>query len=293
MSVDCSSIWLELSGPGRKKLLCGQLYREHQYQNSPDNVSKSEAAQFERWEKMIDQWRRSQSVKIDTIVLGDVNIDYLKWSSPKYFQRRLIDRIEEEIIPLGFTQCVTRYTRSWTGLEHSLLDQIWSNCTDRHGVAEVSDRSSSDHNLVFTDYWGLEKEKSVKYIVKRSMKNFSPANFTEELKKLDWTPVVQCKNPSLAVGILTETLNGLLDTMAQTQMKKNYAQWLSVETLTEMDERDRRRRTAEITGTFNSWEEYRSHRNLCLKLNKQDRKNWTKGKIEACEKEKDGKKLWT
>lgn len=62
----------------------------HDY--SMDSVSRTEA-QFSRWESIIKQWRKCQ-------VFRDLNINYLKWKKLAYFQKRLIDKLEEEIMQI-------------------------------------------------------------------------------------------------------------------------------------------------------------------------------------------------
>lgn len=115
-------------------------------------------------------------------------------------------------------------------------------------------------------------------------KNFSPANFQTKLRDVDWGNLLSVDNPSVAVGHLTEILTNILDKTApkkRIQVKKNYAQWVSVSTLEKMNFRDQLRKSAERTGEVNSWIVYRKCRNMCQKLVKADKRECLKLKIEG------------
>ena len=44
-----------------------------------DNFSHSDNAQLTRWSRFIELWQQALSEEKETIVIGDVNIDCLKW----------------------------------------------------------------------------------------------------------------------------------------------------------------------------------------------------------------------
>ena len=67
------------------------------------------------------------------IVLGDLNIDFLKWTqeapanSNAYKVRPLVDNLFNQIFPYGVHQCVSVPTRFWPGVDPSGLDHIYTN----------------------------------------------------------------------------------------------------------------------------------------------------------------------
>lgn len=137
--------------------------------------------------------------------------------------------------------------RSWTGLDKSLLDHIWSNMASRQGDAMVSIRSGSNHRLIHIDYWGIKKERGVN---KRMMRKFSVDRFNKELEKVDWGEMYTMDNVNGAVSSLMEKLTAILDIQLPSrkiQMRKHYAKLLSEDTLTAMESCDRLRQKAEDT----------------------------------------------
>ena len=81
-----SSIWLELGLPGKKKFLVCQLYREWQYMGQADNISRSIPQQMARWLIFLDQWERALESGKEVIVMGDTNLDHLKFNDAGQLQ---------------------------------------------------------------------------------------------------------------------------------------------------------------------------------------------------------------
>ena len=83
MSDQFSSIWLEIGLPGKSKILVCQLYREWRYLGQPDRGAHSHTAQeqMRRWIIFIDQWEQALATGKEVIVLGDCNLDLLKFDN--------------------------------------------------------------------------------------------------------------------------------------------------------------------------------------------------------------------
>ena len=124
-----SSIWLELGLPGKKKFLVCQLYREWQYMGQPNSDSKSTSEQLARWLLFLDQWENALASGKEVIVLGDVNLDHMKFNDSGELQP-LVDRMVEQVYPHGVHQCVQVPTRSWPGQADSGPDHIYTNCPE-------------------------------------------------------------------------------------------------------------------------------------------------------------------
>ena len=118
-----SSIWLELGLPGKKKFLVCQLYREWQYMGQTDDISRSIPQQMARWLMFLDQWERALQSGKEVIVMGDTNLNHLKFNEAGQMQP-LVDKMFESIYPHGVHQCVQGPTHSWPGTTPSGLDQI-------------------------------------------------------------------------------------------------------------------------------------------------------------------------
>ena len=87
-----SSIWLELGLPGKKKFMVCQLYREWQYMGQVDSNSRSIPEQMVRWLMFLDQWERALESGKEVIVMGDTNLDHLKFNNAGQLQP-LVDRM--------------------------------------------------------------------------------------------------------------------------------------------------------------------------------------------------------
>ena len=126
MSDQFSSIWLEIGMPGKKKILVCQLYREWRYLGQPDRgrESNSPQEQLRRWIIFLDQWENALATGKEVIVLGDCNLNHLKFGSLGVLQP-LVDSMMEKVYPHGVVQCVQGATHSWPGQAPSGLDHIY------------------------------------------------------------------------------------------------------------------------------------------------------------------------
>ena len=96
-----AAIWLKISARGRKSLLVAGIYREHKYMLQDDeDESGTDDAQNERWYKFINTWTRA-AVNQDTVIVGDVNLDFLSWSTPISRHSRMIEKMKNEVETLG------------------------------------------------------------------------------------------------------------------------------------------------------------------------------------------------
>ena len=72
MDDNISSIWMEVGFPNKRKILICNVYREWQYLNQPDDISKSIPAQLHRWDLFLNQWQRALATGREVHVLGDI-----------------------------------------------------------------------------------------------------------------------------------------------------------------------------------------------------------------------------
>ena len=136
MSDKFSSIWLEVGFPGKTKFLVCNLYREWQYLGQPDSVSLGIPAQLERWLTFLVQWERALGTGKEVIVMGDCNLDFLKFDDAGQLQP-LVDLVLENIYPHGVQQLVQVPTRSWPGQQDSCVDHIYTNTLDKISNAQA------------------------------------------------------------------------------------------------------------------------------------------------------------
>ena len=64
-------------------------------------------------------------------MVGDINLDFNLWNTPEQQEEKMIDLVQTEIEPLGYVQLVENMTRAWTNQKDSIIDHVWTNCSDR------------------------------------------------------------------------------------------------------------------------------------------------------------------
>ena len=124
-----SAIWLELGLPRKKKILVCNLYREWQYLDQNYSSSATLQSQTERWNLFIQKWDLALKENKETVVLGDVNLDFLKWQNANYKYKCMTEPLFSNILPQGISQFVTSPRRASPSSELSGLDHIYTNKT--------------------------------------------------------------------------------------------------------------------------------------------------------------------
>ena len=61
------------------------------------------------------------------VVIGDNNLDFLKWQQPEQKHEFMTDMVKDRIESLNFVQLIQTVTRTWRGQADSILDHIWTN----------------------------------------------------------------------------------------------------------------------------------------------------------------------
>ena len=296
MSDEFSSIWLEMGLPGKRKILVCQLYREWRYLGQPDRGKESNTIQeqMRRWVIFLEQWEQALASGKEVIVMGDCNLDFLKFDRSGVLQP-LVDAMMQTIYPCGVVQCVKGPTHSWPGQTPSGLDHIYTNTPDKLSQVQVKVCGSSDHRLILATRFSKNIRQNIRYCKKRSYKNFNEKAFLEEVDQISWWEVYSCTEVDKAVDIFTQKLTGILDRMAPVkkfQIRTKYAAWVSDSTKKKMTARDMAQHTASATGSGEDWDRYKNLRNDVTSLLRKDKSAWEQGKLQSCEENKDSGKLW-
>ena len=214
MDTSLATIWIKVGAKGRRPMLIGSIYREHQflYQHDP-NLSGSPQQQNARWFKFVDKWKAAAR-QGDVIVLGDVNLDYFKWGCPDNSHKRMVDKVKEEVETLGFNLIVQGFTRTWPGVPDSLVDHCWMNSQNRLIYYRNIVRSFSDHNLLIVSFRTKNKNMDKHDIVKRERKGLDLLLYKNEIAKIDWTELYAASDIDKINSIFEEKVLGVLDAMA-------------------------------------------------------------------------------
>ena len=96
MDNQIAAIWLKIGARGKKPLLMAGVYREHRFLFQETDISATDRNKLARWKKCVDSWIRA-SLNQDVVVLGDTNIDYLRWDNPDTAKVKLVELMKEEV----------------------------------------------------------------------------------------------------------------------------------------------------------------------------------------------------
>ena len=263
MDDTVSSIWIRISRRGMKSLLLCGVYREHQYLNQVNDWSLQPLEQIKRWSQFLRQVETARLTAVCHII-GDVNLDYMKWNTPDYSQLQMITDSKNTLEAGGFYQLIKEVTRSWPGQVDSLIDHYWTN--DPQKILSVSNavRAVGDHNLISARIRLKGSDVRRLDTRKRSYRNFDPAVYRQNLEAENWLEIYSINDVNLANDFLESRIVKVLDTMCPyktIQHRTNVKTWLKNTTKDAMTARDTAREIARRSGDPEDWKHYRTLRN--------------------------------
>ena len=288
MDEEIASVWLKISSKGTKKIHLGAIYRQHKLikQGTP-NLSGDINLQVNRWKKFVSQWKAASN-RVDTIVMGDINLDFNKLETPDYQHEEMTEILKNEIETLGFIQVIKRNTRSQAHHVDSLLDHCWTSNPQRI-------LSSSDHNLIEVVIRIKGKPSKAVEILARSKKNLDVKRFGEKMAEIDWSGLYQINDIDIANSHYEAEVLRVLDVeipMKISQVRSKHKVWISRDTRDLMTLRDNAKIKAQGTQLDNDWRTYRQLRNRCSSQCKNDKKKHFNKIYEDCDRDRDIKSLY-
>ena len=200
----------------------------------PNNQIGSISAQLARWVLFLDKWELALGEGREVIVLGDINLDFLKWSKDLPASdsstrlKGLTDSLFRRIFPHGVSQLIRTATREAPHSQPSGLDHIYTNKPYKCSEAAAEYTGGSDHKLIKVTRFCKSLKSNVRYVRKRVFKDFSAASYCEAVRQLSWFELYMCDCPSQAAELLTSSLSAILDQMAPIrtiQVRKKYVPW--------------------------------------------------------------------
>ena len=295
-----SAIWLEVGLPQKKKILVCQGYREWRYLGQTDQASSTLVAQLERWSIFLAMWEKALVEGKEVVVMMDANLDFLKWTNDNLpvgdstvKLKPLIELLFKKIFPHGVSQLVSVATRSWPGQEDAGLDHVYTNKPEKMSGVYAEFIGGSDHKLIQITRFAKTLQRNVRFVRKRTFKNFVGEDFKQAVQDLSWWDVYCCEDPEQATLLLTNKLTAILDRMAPIrtiQVRKKYAPWLSDATKNMIEERNEAQRIAGQSKCQDDYRRYKSLRNQITAKMRQEKKTWEKQKL--CSRQNDPSALW-
>ena len=274
MEDEFSSIWIKVGGRGRSKLLIGGVYRDHYFiRQEGHNDTRDPVRQEQMWTRFINQWVDA-SHQGEVLVIGDTNVDTLKWDNPDPGMENMMDLLRNEIVTRNFSQVVQGPTRFWPGTRPSLIDHIWCNNVRKTSNVKNSTRGTVDHNMVSVTYRLKGNVTNNLETIGCDRRSLSESEFKRLIALQDWSDIFEEYNVDVAVHMFEDKFHSVLEKLApmrKYQSRGKRSDWVSNNTKTLMTARDKMRDRAVQTGSQEDWGEYRRLRNLCNKCVKTDR----------------------
>ena len=179
---DLATIWLKIGSNKKKGLLVGGIYRQHKLLGEQQNDATrldSQHQQENRWRRICKIWKNKSKNK-KTVVVGDINLDHLRWDHPEQHLENMVEETKNVIETSGFLQIVTNFTRSWRNQADSCLDQVWTNCPDRTVKVYNIERGASYHNVVGINVAVQDIKTGGNNTIKRLWKSLIVLNVSED-----------------------------------------------------------------------------------------------------------------
>ena len=269
-------IWLEIFFKHTKSLLVAFYYRPP---NSSKHLSKNFDIAFN--ESLI----KAQKEQKEVIILGDLNVNYLKNSDNKDLKT---------IINLnGFEQIITKPTRI-TETSETLIDVILTNNTSTINKVIVTSFSISDHEMIGC----IRKLNCKKYksrtITVRNYKQYDPVKLRNDVKNVHWDELYKCKDAEAASKVFTNLLKSVFDTHAPFTskiVKGKPAPWLKKDLKTLMDKRDQALRKARKSKLSADFDAYKKLKNKCNSKLKETKRKYHRNLIN--ENRNNPKNFWS
>ena len=299
MSDKLACIFVKLGQRGRKPLIVGGIYREQHLllpgaPRGTINLTDAPAQQQDRWRRQVQCWKAA-SKKGKCIIVGDLNLDYTRWTDPEPNQVKMVDRVKGEIETCGFYQMVTGTTRAWPQTRDSAVDHIWSNEVERIISHSNVVRTDSDHNVLAVRVRLKDRIIPRQEIEKRMRKDFDQKAVIDYMKQVDWTDLLRSEDVDSMNGILEKEIQTALDRVAPirtVQVRKNFKNWVDTELKSKMTDRDKLRETARRTGNPEDWALYRRSRNSVSKETKKTKERFYENMFNEMDAAKDSKKIY-
>ena len=220
----------------------------------------------------------------EVILLGDLNVDYLKRNDNKDIKSIISDN--------GFTQVIKSATRI-TKDTKSLIDIIASNRPGSISASIVFQSSISDHDLVGCVRKVNHQKHAPKTIKCRNYKSYDPTTMNHEFKNVNWLPVITAPDVNTALNIFNTIVRDIFDKHApiiSKRIKGRPCPWIDAKLKEVMNRRDKVLRKARKSRNDEDWSAYKTLRNNCNNLLRNAKANYHKNKIQ--EGRQNPKQFW-
>ena len=144
------------------------------------------ASKLVNLKQQISQWEELLATGRDFVALGDDNLCALSWNENDFRLKELSNEVQHFLLRETCFQLVNKFTRVQkvgNTIQKSCLDHVTTNAPHKCNVPEVYSTGNSDHLPVMVTKFSREIKTHPKTIKKRNYKNFSTANFLNDVNE--------------------------------------------------------------------------------------------------------------
>lgn len=224
------------------------------------------------------------SNNIDTIIIGDFNIDMLQ---DTFYSKQLSRTLREN----GLKQLISEPTRI-TKTSATLIDLLITNCDNIfHKVNHIPKITDHAYITVILQIPDKKFDKTKRSF--RSFKNYNVNAFQNLLINTEWNNNITDSN--ILVENLINNITTTFDTlcpMREIIIPTKYAgkKWITEEIIQAMKERDNKYAAARITCSDEDWNTFKEKRNKVTSMIRKQKQNYYERKIDSCKS--DAKLMW-
>ena len=272
-SVDIEAQWTILHRPHSKDVVVCNVYR-------PPEGKPDKAISY-----LNDCLCELNLEKVEVFIMGDINIDYLRKTSPNYKKLKFFVQSN------GLTQLISNTTRN-TVKGSSLLDLVITN-SKYVSHSGTLDHFISDHQPIFIIKKKMRDKRPTIDFRGRSYRDYDKEAFKTGLLGLDWNDFYAMTDPDQAWLHIVDKFTPLLDAMCPIRtfkMKDYRPEWITAELVEQIKDRDYFYQKAKKYGNKDSWNIARHLRNVTNANIRQAKREFVIDELDNCKS--DCKKFW-
>ena len=262
------------------------VYREWALEG--DQSTKARLDQIDRLSDFTNYWL---SIKGRAAVLGDFNFDPVPDTDYQKSLENIRTLVNDDVLPTGWRQLIRGKTRFEVDKAPSQLDHVYVNKADSTIRTWNENITGNDHNMIGLKVKAKGQIFRAETFEYRNIDNITVEQFREVWEDGQPSDIYREKDPSEALKIWEYKVHRALDILAPPQQlttKPNYNPWFTRELRELCDERDTRRKEAELWGTREALIRYKTFRNMVNNKLKKARFDWRKEHLSIS----DSKKMW-
>jgi len=204
----------------------------------------------------------------ETILLGDLNVDYNKRNDHK--------PIKDMFTLVGLVQLIHDFTRV-THSSKTIIDVIFTSHQDHIKETIVIPMGISDHDVIGVNRKINNTRYTPRRIKMRNYKNYNAERLKDEIKTINWNEIIfrDSFNESWEAFKmkLSETINHHAP-LAEKKIRGKSCPWLTNPIKTKIKERDNLLKKARKSNDMIDWKNFRSCRNTVTALIRKSKKHY-------------------